>query len=168
MTEITRLYGKFRATVQNNIDPMQMGRIQVSVPDVSGAAPSTWALPAVPIAGDQMGVFVVPQVGAAVWLEFEQGDPDYPIWSGGWWGQASELPQSALQGIPGNPNIVLQSRDANAIVISDVPGPGGGIMLRSASGSASIVVNDTGIYIKNGSGASITLTGSTVSINDGA
>jgi uncharacterized protein involved in type VI secretion and phage assembly len=168
MTEINRFYGKYRATVENNIDPMQIGRIQVAVPDVSGVEPTTWALPAVPIAGDGMGVFVVPQVGAGVWVEFEQGDPDYPIWTGGYWGDASELPALALQGVPGNPNIVLQSLNQNAVVISDLPGPSGGIMLRSASGSASIIVNDTGIYIKNGSGASITLSGSTVSVNDGA
>jgi uncharacterized protein involved in type VI secretion and phage assembly len=168
MSEIKRFYGKYRASVTNNIDPMQLGRILVSVPDVSGDAPSSWAWPSVPIAGQEMGVFVVPQVGSGVWVEFEQGDPDFPIWTGGFWGTASELPSLALAGVPGNPNIVIQSLGKNAIVVSDVPGPSGGIMLRSASGSASIIVNDTGIYITNGSGASITLTGSSVSVNDGA
>ena len=47
------------------------------------------------------------------------------------------------------------------IVISDLPGPTGGIMLKSTTG-ATLIVNDTGIYIQNGKGASIIMTGPTV------
>lgn len=160
-------YGKYRGTVINNIDPMQIGRIQVMVPDVSSFIPTSWAMPCVPIAGKQMGTFVVPQVGSGVWVEFEQGDPDYPIWVGGFWGIVGEVPALALAGVPGNPNIVLQSTLQNAIVISDLPGPTGGIMLKSTTG-ASIIVNDTGIYIQNGKGASIVMVGPSVNINTGA
>ena len=167
MSDGTKYYGKYRATVINNIDPMQLGRIQVMVPDVSALLPTSWAMPCVPIAGKQMGTFVVPQVGAGVWVEFEQGDPDYPIWVGGFWGIAAEVPALALAGVPGDPNIVVQSTAQNAIVISDLPGPTGGIMLKSTTG-ASIIVNDTGIYIQNGKGASIIMTGPTVTINNGA
>ena len=167
MSEDKKFYGKYRGTVINNIDPMQIGRIQVMVPDVSNLIPSSWALPCVPIAGKQMGTFVVPQVGAGVWVEFEQGDPDYPIWVGGYWGIVAEVPALALTGVLGNPNIVLQTSGQNSIVISDLPGPTGGIMLKSMTG-ASIIVNDTGIYIQNGKGASITMTGPTVTINNGA
>jgi uncharacterized protein involved in type VI secretion and phage assembly len=162
-----KFYGKFRGIVLNNVDPEQLGRIQVIVPDVSNIIPTTWALPCVPIAGKQMGTYVVPQVGAGVWVEFEQGDPNYPIWVGGYWGVAAEVPSLALAGVPGNPNIVLQSMLQNVIVVSDLPGPTGGIMLKSTTG-ASIIVNDTGIYIQNGKGASIVMTGPTVTINDGA
>jgi hypothetical protein len=143
-------YGIYRGTVVNNIDPMQIGRIMALVPDVGGITPSTWAMPAVPIAGKQMGTFVVPQVG-----------------TGGWWGVAAEVPALALAGVPGNPNIVLQTTLQNAIVLSDLPGPTGGIMLKSTTG-ATIIVNDTGIYIQNGKGASIVLTGPTVTVNTGA
>ena len=167
MSDGTKYYGKYRATVINNIDPMQLGRIQVMVPDVSALLPTSWAMPCVTIAGKQMGTFVVPQVGAGVWVEFEQGDPDYPIWVGGFWGIAAEVPALALAGVPGDPNIVVQSTAQNAIVISDLPGPTGGIMLKSTTG-ASIIVNDTGIYIQNGKGASIIMTGPTVTINNGA
>jgi uncharacterized protein involved in type VI secretion and phage assembly len=160
-------FGKYRGTVINNIDPMQKGRIQVMVPDVSNVAISSWAMPCVPIAGKQMGNYVVPQIGAGVWVEFEHGDPDYPIWVGGYWGTVAEVPSLALAGIPGNPNIVVQSSAQNTFVISDVPGPTGGIMLKSTTG-ASITVNDTGIYIQNGKGASIVMTGPTVTVNNGA
>ena len=91
-----KFYGKYRGTVFNNVDPLQLGRIQVMVPDVFGLTPSSWAMPCVPIAGKQEGTFFVPQIGAGVWVEFEQGEPDYPIWVGGFWGLAAEVPSLAL------------------------------------------------------------------------
>jgi uncharacterized protein involved in type VI secretion and phage assembly len=146
---------------------MQLGRILAIVPDVGGITPSTWAMPAVPIAGKQMGTFMVPQIGSGVWIQFEAGDADRPVWTGGWWGNPAEVPALALTGVPGDSNIVLQSTLQNAIVISDLPGPLGGIMLKSTTG-ATIIVNDTGIYIQNGKGASIVMAGPTVTINNGA
>jgi len=162
-----RYYGKYRGTVVNNIDPMQMGRLTVQVPDVKGLIPSTWAMPCFPISGKQMGAYMIPQIGAGVWVEFEQGDPDFPIWSGCWYGSVAEVPALALAGIPVSPNIVIQTGAQNAVVISDVPGPTGGIMLKSTTG-ATLIVNDTGIYIQNGKGAMITMVGPTVTINNGA
>ena len=76
----------------------------------------------VPLAGKQMGTFMVPQIGAGVWMQFEGGDPDYPVWTGGWWGNAAEVPALALAGVPGDPNIVLQTTLQNAVVVSDLPG----------------------------------------------
>jgi len=162
-----KYYGKHRGLVLNNIDPLQRGRLLVQVPDVTGLGTSSWALPCVPMAGVQMGVYTVPMVGAGVWVEFEGGDVDYPIWCGGFWSTAAEVPALALAGVPGNPNIVMQTSLQNTFVTSDLPGPTGRIMLKSTTG-ASIIVNDTGIYIQNGKGASITLLGPSVTINNGA
>jgi uncharacterized protein involved in type VI secretion and phage assembly len=164
---MSKFYGKYRGTVTENVDPMQLGRIQAMVPDVSGLLPSSWAMPCVPVAGKLSGVYVVPQIGAGVWIEFEQGDPDYPIWTGGFWGIAAEVPSLALLGNPASPSIVLQTVLQNTVVISDVAGPTGGIMLKSTTG-AMIVVNDIGITISNGQGATIVLAGPTVTINNGA
>jgi uncharacterized protein involved in type VI secretion and phage assembly len=162
-----RFYGIYRATVVQNIDPMQLGRIMVTVTDAGGPTPSSWAMPSVPMAGKQMGVFMVPQIGSGVWIQFEAGDPDLPVWMGGWWGVAAEVPALALAGVPGDPNIVFQTTLQNSVVISDLAGPSGGIMLKSTTG-ATIIVNDTGIYIQNGKGASIVMTGPTVTVNNGA
>jgi uncharacterized protein involved in type VI secretion and phage assembly len=167
MTEPKKFYGKYRGTVINNIDPLQMGRIQASVPDVSNIIPTSWAMPCVPLAGKQSGTYMVPQIGAGVWIEFEQGDPDHPIWVGGFWGVVAEVPALALAGVPASPSIVLQTTLQNSIVVSDLPGPAGGIILKSTTG-ASIIVNDTGIYIQNGKGASIVMAGPAVNINLGA
>lgn len=167
MTEKKRFLGKFRGTVINNVDPMNQGRIQAMVPDVSTLLPTSWAMPCVPMAGIQTGVLAVPPIGGGVWIEFEQGDPDYPIWVGGFFGSAAEIPALALLAPPAVPSITMQTPLQNGITVNDVPGPTGGIMLKSATG-ATIIVNDTGIYIQNGKGASIVMTGPTVTVNQGA
>ena len=77
-----QFYGKYRGTVVSNVDPQNMGRLSVTVPDVSNIQTSTWAMPSAALAGSQSGFFAVPPVGSNVWVEFEQGDSDYPIWSG--------------------------------------------------------------------------------------
>ncbi|MGO1500981.1 MAG: phage baseplate assembly protein V [Marinobacter sp.] len=163
-------WGKYRATVLNNIDPELRGRLMLTIPDVLGLVPSTWAEPCTSLAGPTgpaMGVYMVPPIGAGVWVEFEHGDPDYPIWVGCRWGNSADVPPLAHAGLPVSPNIVLQTAGQNSLVISDLPGPTGGLMLKSATG-ASLIVNDTGIYIQNGKGASLVMTGPTVTINNGA
>ena len=171
MSNGQKYYGKYRGTVINNVDPLQIGRIQVMVPDVTNLIPSSWAMPCVPIAGKQEGAFFVPQIGAGVWVEFEQGDPDYPIWVGGFWGVAAEVPALALvpPAPPPGQNIVLQTTLQSTLLLSDAPPTPltGGIILKSATG-AMIVVNDSGIYIQNGKGASIFMVGPSVTVNNGA
>lgn len=165
-----KYYGKYRGTVVNNIDLMKLGRLLVQVPDVLGVVPSSWAVPCVPLAGPTgppMGVYMVPPIGAGVWVEFEQGDPNFPIWTGCRWGLPTDVPPLALAGNPASPSIVLQTTLQNSVVISDMPGPAGGIMLKSTTG-AMIMVNDVGITISNGKGATIVMTGPTVTINNGA
>jgi hypothetical protein len=161
---------KYRGTVISNVDPESRGRLTLSVPAVLGLVPSTWAEPCVPLAGPSgppMGVFLVPPIGAGVWVEFENGDPSYPLWVGCRWGAQSDVPPLARAGLPVAPNMVFQTLGQHALVLSDLPGPTGGLMLKSATG-ASIIVNDTGIYIQNGKGAGITLVGPSVTINNGA
>jgi Type VI secretion system/phage-baseplate injector OB domain len=168
MNGTSRYYGIYRGTVVNNVDPMMLGRIMALVPDVGGVTPSSWAMPCVPIAGKQMGTFMVPQIGAGVWMMFEGGDPDRPVWVGGWWGNAAEVPLPALAGPPGDPNIVLQSTLQNTVMISDAPpaitlcaGP-----LASPT-SPRITVTPVGIIITNGV-ATIAVAANTVTINNGA
>lgn len=167
MSNQQKHYGKYRGVVLNNVDPMQQGRLQVQVPDVTGLSPASWAMPCVPIAGIQNGMVALPIPGSGVWVEFEQGDPDHPIWTGCFWGSAAELPALALATPPAVPAITLQTPLQNGLTVSDLPGPSGGIMLKSATG-ATLIVNDTGIYIQNGKGAMITLVGPSVNINNGA
>jgi len=167
MNDVTKYFGKYRGTVVNNVDPMQIGRIQAIVPDVSNVLPTSWAMPCVPVAGLQMGEFTVPPIGSGVWMEFEQGNPDFPIWTGCFWGMAGEVPSAARLVPPGVAGITFQTTLQNSIQVSDLPGPSGGIVLKSTTG-AFVIVNDTGIYIQNGKGASLVLVGPTVTVNQGA
>ncbi|HVO10142.1 MAG TPA: phage baseplate assembly protein V [Vicinamibacteria bacterium] len=180
--EERRYYGKYRATVIDNVDPMQLGRIQVLSPDVHGMVPTSWAMPCVPIAGTQSGIYCVPPIGSSVWIEFEQGDLDFPIWVGGFWGLQSDPPGLALAppAAPPGANICLQTVQQNSILLSDSPTPPGGITIKSRSG-AQITLLDTGVSVVSPvpvtiSAPTINITGSTainitaptVTINGGA
>jgi hypothetical protein len=162
-----QFFGKYRATVVNNVDPELRGRLLCVVPDVTGLVPSSWCEACAPLAGPvPMGAYLVPPIGTGVWVEFEQGDPNKPIWTGCRFA-IGDPPPLAYAGLPVSPNIVFQTAAQNCLVISDLPGPTGGIMLKSTTG-ATLIVNDTGIYIQNGKGAMITLVGPVTDINTGA
>jgi hypothetical protein len=161
---MTPFYGKYRGIVENNVDPLEMGRVQVSVPAVLGEGRLSWAMPCAPFAGPGVGLFVVPPEGANVWVEFEAGDPDYPIWCGGFWGEreAPASPALALTKVLKTEHITL--------MLDDTPGSGGFTLeVRSplASVPIKLVCNSAGIELSQGS-ASIKLDAVTVSINDGA
>ncbi|MGI9102237.1 MAG: phage baseplate assembly protein V [Terriglobales bacterium] len=170
-TGTEQLYlGKYRGTVINNVDPDFRGRLQVEVPDVVSLLPTSWAEPCVPLAGPTgpaMGLYMVPPMGAGVWIEFEHGDSNKPIWTGCRWGASADVPPSAKLGLPISPPIVFQTAGQHMLSISDMPGPTGGIVIKIVSG-ASIMINELGITIQNGQGASIALMGPTVTINQGA
>jgi uncharacterized protein involved in type VI secretion and phage assembly len=161
-----KYFGKYRAVVVNATDPLRLGRIQAEVPDMP-TQPLNWAMPCVPVAGPQMGLYVLPPVGANVWIEFEAGDLDRPIWVGAFWPSPDQVPAAALAAVSPSAIVVLQTSLGNALTISDQPGPGGGIVLKSITG-ASIAVGDAGIFMANAKGASIALVGPSVSVNNGA
>ena len=98
---------------------MQQGRVQVSVPAVLGEGRLSWAMPCVPYAGSGVGFFAVPPVGANVWVEFEGGDPDYPILGGCFWGVGEAPAKPALAETK-----VLKTAGIT-LTLSDLPGRGG-------------------------------------------
>jgi uncharacterized protein involved in type VI secretion and phage assembly len=158
---MTQFFGKYRGSVANNIDPLRQGRLQVNVPAVLGDGSLSWAMPCVPYAGSGVGFFTIPPVGANVWIEFEAGNPDYPIWSGCFWA-SGELPTEATL-----PMVKLIKTDTATFKLDDTPGAGG-VSIELTSG-ARIAVNATGIIeIDNGQGASIQISGPNVSVNNGA
>jgi len=141
-------WGKYRGTVVANNDPLFRGRLICNIPDVLGDVPSTWVEPCIPLSGATglpMGIYLVPPVNAAVWIEFGHGNPDEPIWVGCQWASASDVPPMALAGMPASPNIVFQTSGKNLVVMSDLPGAAGGIMIQS--GSSTLSINQTGVSI---------------------
>ncbi|MDH3974183.1 MAG: phage baseplate assembly protein V [Deltaproteobacteria bacterium] len=93
-----RFYGKYRGFVVDNADPEQLGRLKVKVPSVLGNDVVTgWAMPCTPYGGDAgQGFLCIPEVDAGLWVEFEEGDLEFPIWVGTFWSKPdgeSELPK---------------------------------------------------------------------------
>jgi Type VI secretion system/phage-baseplate injector OB domain len=156
-------YGKYKGVVVNNVDPLFIGRLQVICPDVASLVPTTWAMPCVPVAGINMGMFAPPIIGSGVWIEFERGDCSKPIWVGCYWGLGAEVPLLSHIVPPAVPGITLQTTLKNGIVISDTPGPTGGILIQSTTG-AMISVSDVAVVITNGKGAGISMIGPALSI----
>ena len=161
---MTTFHGKYRGKVENNVDPLQQGRIQVSVPAVLGDGRLSWALPCVPYAGSQVGFFAIPPVGANVWVEFEAGDTDYPIWTGCFWG-TGEVPAA-----PAIADMKMLKTGSISLTLSDLPG-GGGLTIEvnppAVTSPLKLVFNASGIELSNGS-ASVKLTPASVSVNNGA
>jgi uncharacterized protein involved in type VI secretion and phage assembly len=157
-------YGKYRGVVTDVKDPLMTGRLKARVPDVMGEKETGWAMPCAPFGGGGMGFFALPKVGAGVWIEFEHGDPDYPVWSGCWWGSAAEMPPVLLA--PPYKKMLIKTEGGHSVLLDDTPGVGG--ITLETSGGQKIVMNATGVEITNGQGASIKLTGPQVSVNGGA
>src|SRR3954468_5999011 len=86
----SHFFGKYRGTVTDNNDTTNRGRLKVTVPAVLETL-EVWAMPCVPYAGDSVGFYMMPENGSGVWVEFEGGDPSFPIWSGCFWAD-DELP----------------------------------------------------------------------------
>lgn len=156
----TPFYGKYRGTVVDNADPSRLGRIRARVPDVFGDHSSGWALPALPYAGKQVGLFLLPPKDALVWIEFEQGDPDYPIWTGCFWADG-EVPAT-------QPTADWKVLRTDTVTISVHESGGQSEVKVEVDGGPKVTIGTNGIEIANGQGAKITLQGPKTSLNDDA
>jgi Type VI secretion system/phage-baseplate injector OB domain len=161
MSEVSyqHFYGKYRGKVTDNRDPLMQGRVRARVPAVFGDEETGWALPCTPYGGKGVGFFFIPPVDANIWIEFENGNPDYPIWVGCFWG-AGEAPK-----MPATPDTKLIKTDVMTMTINDLPG-GGGMTIETSTG-LKIIMDVTGIELSNNS-SSVKLTAASVSINNGA
>jgi hypothetical protein len=188
-----RFYGKYRGFVVENEDPENLGRLRLLVPSVLGNEVVTgWAMPCVPYGGmANQGFLFIPEVGAGVWVEFEEGDLEFPIWVGTFWskpGGGSELPkpnkangeeEGDVQSPPTRKIIktvrghTLQLEDAEGeerIIISD--GEAENLLVFSKSGITlqnkgnSITMTDNGIVIKDANSNKLTQDSSGIIIED--
>lgn len=107
-----RFFGKYRGTVVDNNDLLGGNRLEVRVPGVSGQE-TKWALPCVPYAAADLGLHAIPPVGASVWIEFEGGESDHPIWVGCFWDEGEAVPGDS-------PEVVVLKTPGATIKIEDV------------------------------------------------
>jgi len=157
-----RFFGKYRGKVVSNIDPLQLARLQVSVPAVLGSGRLSWAMPSVPFAGPGVGFFALPPVGANLWVEFEGGDPDFPIWAGCFWGpgEVPAKPATPVLAMWKTLGITISLSDSGLGLLLDVKPPSAPLPMKLLMGPA-------GIELTHGKN-SIKLTPASVTVNDGA
>lgn len=155
----TKYFGKYRGEVTDNQDPLNLGRVRAKVLTIYGENDSGWALPSVPYAGPSVGFFFIPPIGAKVWIEFEAGNPDVPIWSGCFWG-SGDTPKS-----PALPDVKIIKTASATLTLDDSPGAGS-ITIENTS-DLKIVMDSSGIELSTSS-SKIKLSPGSVSINDGA
>ena len=125
----SKFYGKYRGMVDDNNDPTGRGRLSVCVPAVMGEQ-CIWALPCVPYAGDNAGFYMIPEPGTLVWVEFEAGDPSYPIWTGCLWpddqppkNNASQAAKPAVKIIRSKEGLMVSMDDEGQVLhVSDKNG----------------------------------------------
>jgi len=159
-----RHYGKYRGRVVSNRDPQSLARLQVEVPSLLGEGTQVWALACVPYAGSDVGWFFLPPVGAAVWVEFEAGDLDYPIWSGCFWPDNQSPPEGGS-----DPDTKVLKTDAVTIKIDDRAGEivietrggtkltldatemkGEALTITQEAATGKLVLSATGLDVNNG------------------
>jgi uncharacterized protein involved in type VI secretion and phage assembly len=168
-----RFYGKYRGTVVDNEDPAQLGRLKVTVPSVLGTDVVTgWATPCTPFGGaaDQ-GFLFIPEREAGVWVEFEEGDLEFPIWVGTYWTKpdsGTQLPKPQSDDDPSQEDDVQDPPTRK--IIKTVAGHT--IQLEDADGSEAILVREGKkghVIVLNGDGIKVTdATGNMIEMTDSA
>lgn len=94
-------FGKYRGFIVDNDDPDNRARVTLTVPSILGDEVTLWAEPCLPFGGlSDQGFFLVPEVGAQVWVEFEEGNVSKPIWTGTVWQQSADVPTEAADRSP--------------------------------------------------------------------
>ena len=171
MTADAKKYsGPYKGVVVSNIDETESGRLLVRVEDVLGSDPCIWAEPATPLAGLASGLYVVPLVNSGVWVHFVNGDIDRAVWTGFWRGGAGEVPKAAQSAPPGTPQVVIGTPGQSCVLISDLPGPSGGVLLQlHAPAGPFIRLFEGGVEIgASASGPMIRVTPGGIDLGNGA
>jgi uncharacterized protein involved in type VI secretion and phage assembly len=151
-----KYYGKFRGFVVDNEDPEQLGRLRLTVPSVLGTAETGWALPCAPYGGlDGQGAFLVPDVGAQVWVEFEEGNRDQPIWVGTFWRTGDAPPADAKLAPP--TTRILQTASGHKLRFDDKEGEEGIRVTHANAKSELLMEHDGNVVLTDEAGSKLTL-----------
>jgi len=143
------------AIVTNNKDPDNLGRIKVQYSWSGDTDESYWARVATLMAGDQQGLYFIPEVNTEVLVAFINDDIESPIVIGSLWNQSDTPPESNSDG---KNNIrKIRSRSGHEIVFDDTEGEEK--LEINSSGGHKIILNDTAgdqkIMIEDSSGNGI-------------
>jgi uncharacterized protein involved in type VI secretion and phage assembly len=150
-----RYYGKYRGFVVDNADPEKRARLRLRVPSLLGETETGWALPCLPYGGlaDQ-GLFLVPDVDAQLWVEFEEGNLDRPIWVGTFWQRDGDPPAEAAVDPP--TTRVLKTASGHILQFDDAEGAEQFRLVHPA-GAEMTVDKDGTVSTKDAQGAQLVL-----------
>jgi hypothetical protein len=152
-----RYYGKYGGVVIDNDDPLKLARLKVSVPTLMQVAEIGWARPALPFAGPGHGHVMVPAVDALVWVEFEAGNLDQPIWTGCWYAESQSAPEPTAPGAR-----VIVTPGGHEVVLDDA----GNTLRIKHAGGATLEMTATEISLSIGA-SKMVMTGAAITFNDG-
>ena len=173
-----RFYGKYRGIVVDNQDPAKLGRLKLNVPSVLGSDVVTgWAMPCTPYGGAaNQGFLYIPDAGAAVWTEFEEGDLEFPIWVGSFWSQPnseSELPkpnkgsdgseESDIQDPPTSK--IIKTAKGHTLQFEDADGSEM-ILLREGKKGHFLTMDQNGITVTDANANTIQFTSDGITVQD--
>jgi uncharacterized protein involved in type VI secretion and phage assembly len=156
-----RWFGKFRGVVTDNEDPDGIGRIKARVQQFGDKDKDLiWALPALPFAGPGVGLYLIPPKKAWVWIEYEGGDRQRPIWTGCFWTNRPTIDPTKLPGAKQNIK-VLKTKNCTITINDD----NGAVAIETKDGRLSIT--SQAVELTNGT-ATVKLASKTVSLNGNA
>jgi phage baseplate assembly protein V len=141
------------ATVADNNDPDNMGRVKVKYPWFSNSSQSYWAPIAVPMAGNDRGVYFLPEVNDQVLVAFERGDLSHPYVVGAVWNGKDAPPSKNTGGK--NDVRMIKSRKGHVLTFDD--GSKGVVSIQLNDGKI-IVIDDDRIKIDDNNNNTITIT----------
>jgi uncharacterized protein involved in type VI secretion and phage assembly len=161
------------AVVTNNQDPEGLGRVKVKFPWLSDMDESPWARIAAPMAGNQRGIYFLPEVDDEVLVAFEHGDVRVPYVLGALWNGQDQPPVTNADGNNNNDVRMIKSRSGHVIKLNDESGAGtieisdkdnnNSIVIDVSNGTVTVTANrDITLSASNGT---ITLTAANVQIN---
>lgn len=160
--EHDRFYGVAVGKVISQLDPLELGRVQVQLPFVDSDDKSPWARLATPLAGSSHGHYFVPDLETEVLVAFEHGDITAPYILGSLWNMQARPPLPSP-----TPQIrMIKTLAGNTIEFKEVPPT---ITIKTPTGQT-ISMQATGIEISTGassvklSAEGITLSGPKVEI----
>jgi uncharacterized protein involved in type VI secretion and phage assembly len=178
-----KYFGKYRGFVTDNDDPEQRGRLRLTIPSVLGDAHTGWALPCLPFGGlTDQGFFAVPEIGAQVWVEFEAGNINAPIWTGTFWQQSGDTPSEAALSPP--TSCVFKTPSGHILQFDDREGEerfrlahpagsettvdkNGTVVINDAQGNTLILNADSGeIVLEDTNGNTLMMNSSGTSVED--
>jgi uncharacterized protein involved in type VI secretion and phage assembly len=172
-----RYWGKYRGRVVDNQDPAGLGRLKVSVPSVLGPDVVTgWATPCTPYGGaaDQ-GLFYLPEREAGVWVEFEEGDLEFPIWVGTYWSKPDDgsqipLPNDADGTEADEPPSVptcktIKTLKGHTLQFEDAEGAEGILLMEGSKGHL-VTLNADGVTVTDAAGNEVVLNDDGIRLTD--